>query len=169
MKNLIKILILILVCALFILMGCVKKDYSAIDEDNELPKQGAIQEIVEVKSLEFKQQTSYTGFKNELEEFKSFSDEFFSIWAYHINRTSSVLDDFNSSNIQEEKLKYSETLEQDYSDFKIKLENIKPPDIAKTAHNLAIEAVSYRVLFFKKINKNAPINELNKLENQAYL
>jgi hypothetical protein len=169
MKNLIKILILILLCVLFILLGCAKKEYSTIDKENELLKQGTNREIVEVKSIEFEKQTSYTGFKNELEEFKLFSDEFFSIWADHINRTSSMLDDFNSSDILEEKLKYSEILEQDYSDFEIKLENIKPPDIAKTAHNLAVEAVSYRVLFFQNINKNAPINELNKLENQAYL
>lgn len=169
MKILIKILISILICVLLLLMGCVKKDNSAINEDNKLSKLSATQEILEVKSLEFEKQTSYTGFKNELEEFKSFSDEFFSIWADHINKTSSVLDDFNSSNIQEEKFKYSEILEQDYSDFEIKLENIKPPDIAKTAHKFAVEAVSCRVLFFKKINANAPIDELNKLENQAYL
>ena len=54
-------------------------------------------------------------------------------------------------------------------EFEINLENIKPPAIAEKAYNIAVEAVSYRVLFFKKFNENAPIKELNELEGKAYI
>ena len=80
-----------------------------------------------------------------------------------------MLDDFNGSTIFEEKIKCSRILEQKYLEFKVNLEDIKPPSIALPAKNLAIEAVSYRILFFKKFNENAPVEELNEIENQAYL
>ena len=163
MKGIIKILILLLVCFSVILIGCVKKDYSAILEP------GSNQDILREKSLNIEKQTTFTEFKDELKDFKSFSDELFPIWSDHINRTSSMLDDFNSSTNFEEKIKYSKMLEQKYLEFKVNLEDIKPPSIALQANNLAIEAVSYRILFFKKFNENVPIEELNEIENQAYL
>jgi len=163
MKTIITILIFLLVCVSVILIGCVKKDYSAISEP------GFNQDIIAEKSLNIEKQTTFTEFKDELKSFKSFSDELFPIWIDHINRTSSMLDDFNGSTIFEEKIKCSRILEQKYLEFKVNLEDIKSPSIALQAKNLAIEAVSYRILFFKKFNENAPVEELNEIENQAYL
>ena len=163
MKTILKILFFLLVCVSVIIMGCVKKDYIVISEP------GFNQDILTEKSLNIEKQTTFTEFKDELEDFKSFSDELFPIWTDNINRTSSILDDFNGSTIFEEKIKCSRILEQKYLEFKGDLENIKPPSIALQANNLAIEAVSYRILFFKKFNENAPVEELNEIENQAYL
>ena len=169
MKQLIKVLILVLVCVLVILMGCVKKDYSEKKDYGVVSEPGFNQDILKVKSLEIEKQTTYTELKVELEEFKSFSDEFFPIWSEHINRTSTMLDDFNSNTIVEEKSVCSKELEQRYLEFKVNLENMKPPGIAATAYNLAVEAVSYRVTFFKKFNENAPVKELNEIESKAYI
>ena len=163
MKTIIKILIFLLVCISVILVGCVKKDYSVIS------KPGFNQEILTEKSLNIEKQTTFTEFKGELEDFKSFSDELFPIWLDHIDRTSSILEDFDGSTIFEEKIKDSKILEQKYLEFEFKLENIKPPSIALQANKFAINAVSYRVLFFKKFNENAPVEELNEIENQTYL
>jgi len=163
MKPFIKVLILVFVCILVLLMGCSKKDYSQYKEP------GFNQDIIKVKSLNVEQQTTFTEFKDEMEEFKSFSDEFFPIWSEHINKTSSTLDDFNSSTILEEKFICSDALEKRYSEFLSQLENIKAPAITKKAYELALESVSYRILFFKKFNQNAPVNELSKLEGMAYI
>jgi len=79
------------------------------------------------------------------------------------------IDDFNNNRILKEKIINSMLLEQNYQEFKLSLENIKPPLTALKANRAAIESVSYNVLFFKKFNENAPIEELNLIENQAYL
>ncbi len=163
MKPFIKILIVVLVCVLIILIGCAKKDYSQYKE------QSFNNDILAVKSLEIEKQVTFSEFKDELKEFKSFSDEFFPIWSDHINRTSPVLYDFNSSTVLEEKTRCSKELEQRYCEFKVRLENIKPPAIAAKAYDLAVEDVSYRELFFKKYNENAPVKELNEIESKAYL
>ena len=93
MKSTVKGLILILIFVSAILMGCSTKEYS----ENKTTgfDEGTLKEI----SLESESQTTLTGFKDELEDFKSFSEEFFPIWMDHINSTSSILDDFNSSTI----------------------------------------------------------------------
>ena len=163
MKTIITIIIFLLICVSVILIGCVKKDYSEHEEP------GFNNAILKEVNLEIGKQTTFTEFKDELGQFKSFSDELFPIWAGHIDRTSTILDDFNASTIFEEKAEYSKILEQRYMEFEINLENIKPPAIAEKAYNIAVEAVSYRVLFFKKFNKNAPINELNEIEGKAYI
>ncbi len=163
MKPFIKVLILILVCVFVFLMGCAKKDYSQYKEP------GFNQDIIKVKSLNVEQQATFTEFKDELGQFKSFNDEFFPIWSEHINKTSSMLDDFNSSTVLEEKFICSDALEKRYSELLSQLENIKAPAIAKKAYELALEAVSYRALFFKKFNQNAPVDELSKLEGKAYI
>jgi hypothetical protein len=163
MKTIITIIIFLLICASVILIGCVKKDYS------EYKKPGFNQAIIKVKSLNINEKTTFIEFKDELVEFKSFNDEFFPIWADHIDRISSILDDFNASTIFEEKAECSKILEQRYMEFEVNLENIKPPAIAEKAYNIAVEAVSYRVLFFKKFNENAPVKELNELEGKAYI
>jgi len=163
MKPTVKSLILILIFVSVVLMGCSTKEYS---QNKEM---GFDEDIIEEISLESESQTTLTGFKDELEDFKSFSEEFFPIWMDHINSTSSILDDFNSSTILEEKASYSEILEPSYLEFKVNLENLKPPPIALKAYNLAVESVSYRVLFFKKFNENAPAKELGEIENKAYL
>lgn len=163
MKTIITIIIFLLIFVSVILIGCVKKDYSTVSEPV------FSQDILAVKSLNIEKQTTFTEFKDELEDFKSFSDELFPIWLDHIDRTSSILDDFNANTISEEKIKDSKILEQKYLEFEFKLENIKPPSIALHANKFAINAVSYRVLFFKKFNENAPIEELNEIEHQAYL
>lgn len=163
MKLTVKALILILICILVFLMGCGTKEYSQYKEPGF--DEGTLKEI----SLKTRRETTLTGFKDELEDFKSFSDEFFPIWLDHINSTSSILDDFNSSTIYEEKIECSLILEQRYSEFKNNLENIEPPSIASKAYNLAVEAVSYRVLFFKMFNENASVNKLSEIENKAYL
>jgi len=163
MKLIIIVLILLLVCVTFIIMGCVQKDY------NETAEQGFNQLILQEKSLSIDKQPTFIEFKDELQEYKSFSDELFPIWLDHINRTSSMLEDFNSSTVLEEKIKKSVILEQKYTEFKVSLESIKPPSIAEGAYSLAVESVSCRILFFKKFNENAPIKELDEVEGQAYL
>jgi hypothetical protein len=163
MKPAIKILILLLVFVLAILMGCVQKDYNAVAES------GFNQDILTESSLIIEKQATFTEFKDELKDFKSFSDELFPIWLDHINKTSSTLEDFNSSTVFEEKIKKSVILEQKYTEFKANLENIEPPYIAAEAYSLAVEAISSRILFFKKFNENAPIKELDEIEGQAYL
>lgn len=163
MKAIIIALILILVCVSVVLVGCSKKDGSTIS----LPS--FKQDVVKEKSLNIGGQTSFTRFKVELEDFKSFSDEFFPIWTEHMSIISVMLDDFNNCTILEEKFKNSEILEKKYLEFKFRLENVKPPPIALQAKKIGIEAVSYRILFFKKFNENASIDELNEIENEAYL
>jgi hypothetical protein len=163
MKLLAKAAILIFICVLVALAGCAKKDYS------EYKEQGFSQDILAEKNSSIDKQTNFTELKGELEEFKSFSDKLFPMWLDYIDRTSALVDDFNSSTILEEKARCSRILEKNYSEFKADLENVKPPAIATRAHNLAFDAVSYRELFFKKFNENAPIEELNQIENQAYL
>ena len=163
MKALIKALILTLVCLFVFLIGCVKEDYIKYKEP------GFSNDILKEISLDVEKQTTAAELKDELGQFKSFSDELFTIWSEHISRTSSMLDDFNSSAILEKKLVYSDSLEQKYSEFKVNLEIIEPPEIAKEAYDLAFEAVSFRVLFFKKYNENAPVRELNELEGKAYI
>ena len=163
MKPKAKALILILIFVSAVLMGCSTKENS---ENNE---PGFNEYTLKEISLKSDSQTTLTGFKDELEDFKSFSDEFFPIWSDHIESTSSLLDDFNNNTILEEKARYSEVLEQRYLEFKGNLENIEPPDIALKAHNLAIESVSYRALFFKMFNENASTKELSEIENKAYL
>lgn len=155
--------VLLLVCILLILIGCVKKDYDAA------PEPVFNRYILEEKSLSVEKQPTFIEFKDELQDYKSFSDELFPVWLDHINRTSSVLEDFNSGTVFEEKIKKSEILEQKYTEFKTSLENIEPPVIAAGAYNLAVEAVSYRILFFKKFNENAPSKELDEIEGRAYL
>src|SRR5665647_1202135 len=163
MKLIIIMLILLLVCVSFILMGCVQKDYNAAAE------QDFNQHILQEKSLSIEKQSTFIEFKDELQDYKSFSDDLFPAWLDHINRTSSMLKDFNSTTVFEEKIKKSEILEQKYTEFKVSLENIEPPSIAEGAYNMAVEAVSYRILFFKKFNENAPIKELDEIEGQSYL
>jgi hypothetical protein len=163
MKLIIIMLILLLVCVSFILMGCFQKDYNAAAEP------GFNLHILQENSLKPKNQPTFIEFKDELQEYKSFSDELFPVWLNHINSTSSMLEDFNSSTVFEEKIKKSKILEQKYTEFKVNLENIKPPSIAEGAYNMAVESVSCRILFFKKFNENAPIKELDEIEGQAYL
>jgi len=163
MKPFIKVMILALVCILVILMGCAKKDHIASSEP------GFNNSLLKEINLEVAQQATFTEFKDELEQFKLFSDEFFPIWSEHINRSSSMVDEFNSSTILEEKLICSGLLAQSYLDFQADLESIKPPAIAAQAYDLAVEVVSYRALFFKKFNQNAPVDQLNELEGKAYI
>ena len=163
MKSIVKTLILILICVSIILMGCGIKEYS----ENKEPAFNA--DTIKEISLNNDSQTTLTEFKDELEDFKSFSDELFLIWLDHINSTSSMLDDFNSNIILEEKTRYSLILEQKYLEFKVNLENLEPPAVAFKAYSLAIEAVFFRVLFFRKFNENAPFKELTEIENKAYL
>jgi hypothetical protein len=163
MKTLIKALILILICVLVFLMGCGTKEYSQYKEP------GFNEDTLKEISLKTGGETTLAGFKNELEDFKSFSDEFFTIWLDHINSTSYLLDDFNDSTILEEKARCSEVLEQRYLEFKNNLENIEPPPIALKAYSLAVETVCHRALFFKKFNENASAKELGEIENKAYL
>ena len=163
MKSIVKAMILILIFVSAVLIGCNTKEYS----ENKEP--GFDGDIIKEISLKNDGQTTLTGFRDELEEFKSFSEEFFPIWLDHINSTSSILDDFNSSNIYEEKARCSEVLEKSYLELKVNLENLEPPPIALKAYNLAVEAVSYRALFFKMFNENAPAIELGEIENKAYL
>jgi hypothetical protein len=163
MKALIKALILTLVCIFIFFTGCGNEDYIKYKEP------GFNNDILKEISLDVEKQTTATELKDELGQFKSFSDELFTIWSEHISKTSSMLDDFNSSTILEEKLICSDVLEQRYSEFKVNLESIEPPEIAKDAYGLAFEAVSHRVLFFKKYNENAPVRELNELEGKAYI
>jgi hypothetical protein len=163
MKTIITIIIFLLIFVSVILIGCVKTDYS------EYKEPGFNNAILKEVNSEIVEKTTITEFKDELGQFKSFSDEFFPIWADHIDRTSSILDDFNASTIFEEKAEYSKILEQRYTEFEINLENIKPPAIAEKAYSIAVEAVSYRVLFFKKFNENTPVKELNEIEGKAYI
>ncbi len=163
LKPIIKTMILTLVCAAFILTGCVKKGYT------EYKETGFSNIVLTEKSLEFENQADFTEFKDELKDFKSFNDEFFPIWSDHINRTSYILEDFNTSTILEEKIRYSEILERKYLDFKVNLEYIKTPAIAAKAYELALEGVSCRALFFKKFNEYAPVKELDKIESTAYI
>jgi len=144
-------------------MGCGTKEYSQYKEV------GFDKDTLKEISLESESHTTLAGFKDEMEDFKSFSDEFFPIWLDHINNTSSILDDFNDSTILEEKIRCSEVLEQRYLEFKVNLENLEPPPIALKAYSLAVEAVSYRALFFKMFNENASVNKLSEIENKAYL
>jgi hypothetical protein len=163
MKLTVKALILILVFVSVIIMGCGTKEYSQYKEV------GFDKDTLKEISLESESHTTLAGFKDEMEDFKSFSDEFFPIWMDHINSTSSILDDFNDSTILEEKIRCSEVLEQRYLEFKVNLENLEPPPIALKAYSLAVEAVSYRALFFKMFNENASVNKLSEIENKAYL
>lgn len=163
MKSSTKVLILILVCLFVFLVGCTKKDYSQNQE------QGFSNDTLKAANLEIDKQAAIAEFKDDLEQFKAFSDDFFPIWLEHISSTSSMLDDFNNSTILEEKYICSNMLEQRYSELKINLETIKPPAIAKKAYGLAFEAACYRALFFKKYNENAPVKELVELETKAYV
>ncbi len=163
MKLTAKAIILMLICVLVFLMGCETKQYSQYEEP------GFNEDTLKEMSLKTGEETTFTGLKDELEDFKSFSDEFFPIWLNHINSTSSILDDFNSSTIYEEKIRCAEVLEQKHLEFKNNLENIEPPPIALKAYNLAVEAVSYRALFFKMFYENASADKLSEIENNAYL
>jgi hypothetical protein len=163
MKLTIIMLILLLICVSFVLMGCVQKDYNSAAEPsfNQL--------LLQEKSSSIEKQPTFIEFKDELQEYKSFSDELFPLWLDHIKMTSSMLEDFNGSTVMEEKIEKSVVLEQKYTDFKVNLENIRPPSIAEGAYSLAVESVSYRILFFKKFSENAPIKELDGIEGRAYL
>jgi hypothetical protein len=163
MKLTVKALILILICVLVFLIGCGTKEYSQYKEP------GFNEDTLKEISLKTGEEVTLAGFKDGLEDFKSFSDEFFTIWLDHINSTSYLIDDFNGTTILEEKIRCSLILEQKFLEFKNNLENIEPPSIALKAYNLAVEAVSYRVLFFKMFNENAPANKLSEIENEAYL
>lgn len=163
MKSIIKILILLLIGISFTLTGCVQEG------NNAVPKQDFNQNSLEKTSAVIEKQPTFTEFKSELQDYKSFSDKLFPVWQGHINKTSSILDDFNRSTDFEEKIKNSLVLVQRYTEFKTNLENINPPSIATGAYALAVEAVSCRILFFKKFNENAPVKELDEIESQAYL
>jgi hypothetical protein len=160
MKLIVKVLIQILICVLIFLMGCTIKEYREPGFD-----EGTLKEM----SLKTGGETTFIVFKDELEDFQSFGEEFFPIWLEHINSTSTILEDFNNSTVYEEKIGYSEVLEQRYLEFENNLENIEPPPIALKAYDLAVEAVSYRVLFFKMFCEDAPVNKLGEIENKAYL
>ena len=134
------------------------------------------QEIIAKKNSIVKNQTAVIDEQatsedliNELKSFKDYSDKLFPLWLDHINNTSSLFDDFNESIVSEEKLEYSKTLEKEYLEFKVKLEDLKPPPIAIRAGRLAVDTVSYRILFFERFNENAPSKELFELEDKAYL
>jgi hypothetical protein len=163
MKLTVKALILVFIFVLVFLMGCATKEYSQYKEP------GFDEDTLKEISLKTGGETTLAGFKDELEDFKSFSDEFFPVWLDHINSTSSILDDFNDSTLLEEKIECSLILEQRYLEFKNNLENIDPPPIALKAYSLAVEAVSYRALFFKMFNENASASKLGEIENKAYL
>lgn len=155
--------IIISIFVLVLLMGCGTKEYSQYEEP------GFNEDTLKEISLNTVGETTLIAFKDELEDFKSFSDEFFPIWLDHINSTSYLLDDFNNSDVLEEKSRCSVVLEQRYLEFKSNLGNIEPPSIALKAYNMAVEAVSHRALFFKMFNENAPASKLSEIENEAYL
>jgi hypothetical protein len=162
-KTIIITLILILICFSIIFTGCVKKD------ERSIPLPGFKQNVLLGKSQMIDGQTTFTKFKDELQSFKSFGDKFFPVWVENMSIISVMLGDFNNCTILEKKYKNSEILEKKYLEFKIRLESIKSPPITFNAKKIALEAVSYRILFFKKFTENAPINELNEIENKAYL
>jgi|GEM_PF-1778102 len=114
--------------------------------------------------------TSRESLAAEISEFKAFSEEFFAIWAGHIDETSGILDSFNDNNISiEEKTGYAVLLAERYKDFRTGLLTLNPPGTALKAYSKALEAISYRILFFEGYIKNIDIEELNHLENMAYI
>ena len=162
MKKIKIFLILVFVCVSFILIGCVNKNEIAI------LNQGSNQDIIKVENKIIEGETTFTQIKVELEDFKSFSEEFFPIWMDNKNTIKPMVEDFNNSSRLKEKIESAKLLEEKYLEFKFNLENIKPPLIAFQANKLAVESVSYRVLFFKKFYENTSMDELNKIENQAF-
>ncbi len=74
----------------------------------------------------------------------------------HINKTSAMLEDFNSSTVFEEKIKKSEILEQDYLEFKVRLENIKPPSIAAGAYAWLLRLFPAGYFSLKNLMKMLP-------------
>lgn len=106
----------------------------------------------------------------EMDEFKSFTQVFFALWAAHIEKTSPVLDYFNRRDISlDEKIEHAYVLAEAYRDFKREIELIDPPEIALKIQDAAVKALTYRILFFEGYTSNATISELNELENNAYL
>ena len=115
MKKIIIALIFILVCVSAVLIGCAKKDESMVSPP------GFTQETLAGKRQIIEGETSFTEFKNELESFKSFSEEFFPIWVDNKNILYHMIDDFNNCNTLKEKVNISKELEQKYSEFKFSL------------------------------------------------
>ncbi len=106
----------------------------------------------------------------DMYEFKSYTQVFFALWAAYIEEISPVLDYFNRKDISlEEKTEHAIILADAYRDFKYEIESLHPPEIALKAHNAAVNALTYRYLFFKAYASNATISELNELENNTYL
>ena len=162
MKKIKIILILIFVCVSSILIGCVNKNEIAILD------QSSNQDILKAESKIMEGETTFTQIKVELEDFKSFSDEFFPVWMDNKNTIYPMMNDFNSCSTLKEKIENAKLLEEKYMEFKLRLESIKPPPIASQTNKLAVESVSYRILFFKKFYENISMDELNKIENLAF-
>ena len=155
-------LVITLACSFVFLLGCGSKNESVI------LKHGLNQDIITAGSQINEGDTTFTDMKAELENFKSYSEEFFAVWTENKNTSYPMIENFNNCSVIEEKINTSILLEQKYLEFKSSLENIKPPSIAVPASRSAIEAVSLRILFFEKFSESASIDQLKDIENQAY-
>jgi hypothetical protein len=162
---------LILICVIIIVSGLFSWSCSA--SENGAVKPGEVQGFDSGKLQ--KLSTNPEGspgqeMTGEIEQFRSFSQDLFSIWALHIDKTSDVLESFNQNDIPvQKKMEYAIVLEKQYQDFEEDIRILEPPAIAETAHKKAMEAVSCRVLFFKSFIRGTNINELNEIENRAYI
>jgi hypothetical protein len=163
-----KILIAIMLFYVILLLaGCVV-NYESTSENNG--QDGFDQNRLAVLNIYQEDSLSTDKLLAEIEYYKSFSEEFFSIWSSHIDKTSGVLESFNRDDISiDKKIEYALILERDYQDFQEDLKAVNPPDIAADAYEVALKTISYRILFFKSFSEGAGIEELEQLENQAYL
>ncbi|MHB1346143.1 MAG: hypothetical protein ACYCXK_01520 [Candidatus Humimicrobiaceae bacterium] len=162
-KSIIFALAITLACSFVFLLGCGSKNESVI------LKHSLNQDIIAAGSQIYEGDTSFTDIKAELENFKSYSDEFFAVWMENKNTSYPMIENFNNCSILEEKINTSRLLEDKYLEFKSSIENIRPPAIAVPASRSAIEAVSLRILFFEKFSESASIDELKDIEDQAYI
>ncbi len=109
-------------------------------------------------------------FKRKIKRFYDFSQEFFPVWAHHIEGTSMLLEQFNSSDLAvEDKIEYAAVLEEKYIDFRDDLLELTPPPEASKAYGYAMDIVSKRILIFEGVKDGADVHRLAEMEAKSYM
>ncbi len=156
--------ILIAAGILVLSSGCAQKS-----ENSYHQKTGLSHSLVYITD-EPNEINSIMQFEAKLKDFYSFTQEFFAVWDYHIEKTDLVLEKFNNSDTGlNEKIKYSQILLEKYRIFKQDLSHIDPPSEASRAYKFALEAINQRILFFEGFQEGRPLYVLDEAEQEAYL
>ena len=107
-------------------------------------------------------------FEIELKTYLSYSSELFSIWNEFIKVTEPIINKFNNENNYDRKVLYAKELETYYGALFKKISILKPPEIAESAHKLALDTIKTRMEYVSAIENN-DLNGIADSENKAYL